>query len=682
MPSSVQIVPKYANPHEETYINDNTRDPLPEEEVETVEYPYMAVFASSRGIDNKFIKITSSDDYERMYGETNFKRYGQPHLMPQAILSQVDTVAWCMRVMPDDALYANSVLSAWYKTDDVSQKFWIKFTVNQITVDSDESVGEAGMKKILANRDLLIEYANKTDGTPVDGIYQDSEGFTQVPLILFSSLGRGDYGKNLRWRIVADEDYEKEYGIKVYRFQILDVTDGVVIAQQKVGSLISSGKVKGAVLINDIVEEEDESELSAYIHVYEDNFEKFYDAYLEFANQMLEEEPTLNVTIPDVDEFDPFFGMAVKNIRVRVTPKEPFIGFSQPVTADNADPGMIELGELTETEIAVIDDVAGNNFAGGSDGAFATNDVEDLQTEIDKCYLKAFSGKYDKLILAPRRVQALALYDANYSHDVKMQLAKLAMYRCAAPLYLDAGLQGELGGLDINTLEADFSPLDDLVEEFENFEEAWCVSVNAQYYYIRESSTGKKIPVTFTYYLQATDADHRHSLGDNVPRTGEQAILTGHVKNSVKANIAENEGDLKNELYLARINYFEDVGDNNFQRATQSMYVHSASDLLEETNVIGLFRLKRNLEDEFRSKRYEVTTAAKRNEFRDFLLDKYSWMVGTYFATMDIQYRSNAYEQMRNITHCYAAVTFPQYNKITLIEIDINRREVEAEEEE
>ena len=261
-----------------------------------------------------------------------------------------------------------------------------------------------------------------------------------------------------------------------------------------------------------------------------------------------------------------------------------------------------------------------------------------------------------------------------------MQLVRLALYRESAPVYLDTGFTDELGTLDINTLEADFSPLDELIEEFNNFEEAWCVSINTHWYHGREASTGKKVKLTSTYYLASTDSTFRQTYGETESRTNTKAILTGHIKNSVYPAISEAEKELKQELYNARINYFEDEGNNTFYRATQSMYVHTDSVLIEETNVIALFRLKKILEDEFRDKRNEITTPKKRSEFRDHLLEKYSYMVGTYFDTLDIQYKSNEYEQRRNITHCYAAVTFPQRSKVTLIEIDVNERAYQPDE--
>ena len=681
MSSAQQIVPKYTFPHEETYINDNTSKYLTDPVNDSVVYPYLSVFASSRGIDNTLVRMDSLAQYDRMYGKTDYRKYGQAHMMPRAFLSQDNTVAWCMRVMPDDATYANSVLSLWYKEDETNKKFRIKFTTKQITVDSDKTTGEAAMKKILADRNSIIEYAAKTDGTAVEGVYQDDEGYTQVPLLVFTSLGRGAYGQNLRWRISLDEDYEKEYGVKVYRFEVIDVTDGAVVSNVHIGSLVSSGKTSRAVLINDVIDDAELSDLTMKIHCFEDNFEDLYDVYKKFCQKIQEAEPATSIRIPDVDQFDPFFGMQVKVQKVRVTPHEPFISFTYKLTDDvNKEDPEYKADDYTNTDIISVDDIAGNKLSGGSDGAFDEVDAEKRQKAIDDCYIKAFTGKLDKQILAPRRIESLALYDANYSMDVKMQLVRLALYRESAPVYLDTGFTDELGTIDINTLEADFSPLDEIIAEFNNFKEAWCVSVNTHWYYGREASTGKKVKLTSTYYLASTDSTFRQTYGETEARTNTRAILTGHIKNSVYPAISEAEKELKQELYNARINYFEDEGNNTFYRATQSMYVHTDSVLIEETNVIALFRLKKILEDEFRDKRNEITTPKKRSEFRDHLLEKYSYMVGTYFDSLDIQYKSNEYEQRRNITHCYAAVTFPQRSKVTLIEIDVNERAYQPDE--
>lgn len=680
MPRTQQIVPQNSYPHEEVYINDNSAQSLDELASNTVVYPYICVFAGPKGIDNKLINIDRLSTYHAMFGQTNFKKYGQPHLMPEAILSQENTTVWAMRVMPDDALYANSILSLWYKVDEENKAFRIKFTVKHMGLDYDSELGEKGMKEVLANRDSIIELANRFDGAAVSGAYTDSEGYTQVPLAVFTAIGRGVYGQNLRWRIVSNTDYEKEYGVKTYTFEAIDVENGATIVAKQIATIVSTSKLSSTVFINDIIEDTDTENLAIHIHFFEENVENLYAAYKSFCLKMIAADPSLDITIPDIDEFDPFFGKACKQQTVRVTPNEPFIKFTEKLTDDvNKEADDYVAANFTSTDIISVDDVAGNVLMNGSDGAFADTDVEKRQKAIDDCYIKAFSGELDKLILAPRRIKSTALFDANYSMDVKIALARLALYRASSIVYLDTGIRESLGVTDIKTMEVNYAPLDDLVDEFENFSENWIVSVNAHDYVIKESSTGKRVPVTITYWLASTDATHTQNHDTITPHTNSNAMLSGHVKNSLKPAIEENETDLKEALYNARINYFEAVGENQFERATQSCYVHGNSDLLEESNVKALLAWKEILTEEARKNRNRITSPSMRQDFRNELLDKYSYLQGTCFETMDIQYRSNEYESKRNIVHMYTAVTFPAIAKITLVEIDVNQRAYQAD---
>lgn len=248
MPRDTQIIPQYSFPHEEVIINDNSAKDLDDNNVSVVSYPYICVFASPKGIDGKLVSVSSLKNYRAMFGNTNFKKYGQPHLMPEAILSQPNTTVWAMRVMPEDALYANSVLSMWYKADPDKKVFRIKFTTKSIGLDSNPDIDEEEMKKILSDRDLIIDFANNTDGVAVDGVYVDEEGYTQVPLAVFTAIGRGRYGQNIRWRVTPAADYEKETGIKVYNFEILDVENGAMVLDSHISSIVSSAKVKETTL--------------------------------------------------------------------------------------------------------------------------------------------------------------------------------------------------------------------------------------------------------------------------------------------------------------------------------------------------------------------------------------------------------------------------------------------------
>lgn len=683
MPRTQQIVPQYSYPHEEVYINDNSSQSLETTTTADTIYPYICVFAGPKGIDNKLINVDSLSAYRSMFGNTNFKKYGQPHLMPEAILSQSNTSVWAMRVMPDDALYANSILSLWYKADEENKAFRIKFTTRSMGLDYDSELGKEGMTEVLADRDSIIDLADRFDGTAVNGTYVDSEGYTQVPLAVFTSIGRGAYGQNLRWRIVSNTDYEKEYGVKMYTFEAIDVENTATVVATQIATIVSTTKLSSTVFINDIIDDTDVENLAIHINFFEDNVETLYAAYKEFCNKMVEADPSLNITIPDIDEFDPFFGKAVKTQGVRVTPAEPFITFTEELTDDvNVDADDFVEANFTTTSTVSVDDVAGNLLENGSDGAFGDSDETKRQAAIDAAYIKAFSGDIDKLILAPKRIPSTSLFDANYSMEVKIALARLGLYRASAIVYLDTGVRESLGVTDIATMETNFSPLDDMVDEFENFSENWLISVNAHDMLVKEASTGKRVRVTITYWLASTDATHIDNYDVNTPHTNTNAVLSGHVKNSLSPAIEENEGELKEALYEARINYFEATGQNQFERATQSCYVHSSSDLLEESNVRALLKWKDILTNEARANRNRMTTPTLRQDFKNMLLDKYSYLQGTYFDTMDIQYTSNEFESKRNIVHMYTAVTFPAISKVTLIEIDVNQRAYEADEEE
>lgn len=686
MPSSKQIVPQYTYPHEEVYITNNSGQDLTIDTDRPVVYPYLCVFASGKGIDNKIVEINSLNAYHDIFGKANFRKYGQPHLMPEAILSDISgaTKVWAMRVMPDDATYANMVLSLWYKADEENKKFRIKFTAKTITkemIDA-ELPEDSGIVTMLANRDDIIEFGRKFDGTAVDGAYTDEEGYTQVPLGTFTVTGRGVYGNDLRWRIVPDTSYEKEYGYKLFDFECIDVSDGATLVTRMIGSMVSTTKVSEASLINDIIDDADDENLAMKFFVYEENVEKLYEEYKKFFNTMVEKDPTLDVTLPDMDCFDFLFGNEVKKDGVRITPKQPFLSFTTKLTDDiDTTADGYDAAAYTNTEVISLSNAAGNIMMSGSDGVFADPDETVRKAAMNECYIKAFNGVYDRLILAPRRTPSTGgLFDAGYDMEVKLAMAQLSLYRASEPLYLDTGIRNSLGITDINSIMNDFSPLDELVENYKMFDECWNISVNAHHFYIKESSSGKRIPVTITYFLANTDASFTEDHDISESRTGSFARLTGHVKNSLFPAIEENERELKQALNTARINYFECIADNTFERATQNMFIKGENDLLEEGNVKNLFMWKRILEDEARTKRNRLTSAQKREEFRDELLERYDYLRGNAFATMTIEYTANAYEQKRNMTHIISGVSFPSRSKITLIEIDVNKRVIEEEE--
>lgn len=696
MPQTTQIVPQHTHPYVDVVINDNSQVDVTDavNSVTDETYSYLAVFPSGKGVDNKLVSTESLTSLYSRYGTTNYKLYGQPMLIPEAILSRGNTKVWTMRVMPDDATYANSILSLWYKKDVAKKKFRIKATVKSLTKYKDTGDIDKDMEAILSDRAALIGKASELDGDAVGGVYTDAEGYTQVPFAVMTSAGRGSYGNNFKWRISRDDEYEKEYGFKLFNFQCYDTDNGLTMSGTYTGSIVSSTKTTDLCFINDVLEEAGIETIPADIHVFEENVEALYDAYVAFVKEVLEADPTVDYEVPDMDCFDPLFGKQLANTKVKVTADDKLIKIILPKTDeideheegyDEDDYTSIASDDPTKEDSIIISDVGGHIMYGGDEGAFAVDKENDptgetRQKAINKELIAAFSGSKDRAILSARRIPANALFDADFDDEVKKAFVRLALFRNDAILYLDTGKMDTLTSSDVTALDKRFQFIDDFSEDFDPFN-PYLVSVNLHYFNIKETGTGKTVPVTITYYLAGIHPDHWRSQGYHIPMVGEDiARLSGHKKNSLKPVIEEYEDDLMDMLNTYRLNYFECVGEDRFYRATQNTYQSVTSDLLEENNVNTLMYLKRSITEDARSEIYNFTDATSRSDFKDFIKAKYKPMVGSQIYSIDIEYSVTEWEYNRSIVHLYLAIQFRKLAKRVICEIDINRRSFDEEQ--
>lgn len=680
MPQSVQIVPKYSQPTNTIVVNNYTTVSDDGNEASTVEaYPYIVVGASGQGIDNKLVEVTSLKNLYSMFGTSNYKLYGQPFMNAEMILSQPNTKVWYMRPMPADAVYANSVVSIWYKADVDNKKFRIKITSKSLSDKKADGSTDAVMTKALSTRENFYKEAVKLDGTAVAGVYKDSEGYTQVPILAIPSIGRGVYGNNLGWRITTNEAYEKQYGLKMYTFECLDNSNGTTTSATYIGSFVSSNKINGANLINDVIVEKGVEKVPMDFHVYESNFEDLYDAYVEFLNELVEKDPTLDIDIPEMDGFDPFFGLQLATSKVKDTPADPYIKFTQELTAEiDTTASTYVADNYTKTDITILSEPAGTKLLNGHDGSFTVDKKNDLagtkrQAAIDAAYIAAFSGSADPTILSAKRIPSNALFDANYSMPVKRALVKLAQFRYDAIAYLDVTID-DLTITDITAATKDLSSLETLSDELDTFND-YMTSYNIQSYLIKESTTGKRVQVTTPYFLAGLHPNHWRNNGYHTPMVGSDvAMLTGHIKNSITPNIEDYEKDLTEALYNARLNYFLCIGENQFVRQTQSTATVDVSDLMEENNVNTFLFLKREIDAEVRAGMYRFTSAEERAEFAQVIKAKYAYMVGNQVFSLDVVFKQSAYEFEHSIVHCYLSVKFRELTKAVITEIDINKR--------
>ena len=539
MPQSVQIVPTYHYPYVHTVINDNSQqssEVVVNQQSPVVSYAFP--FTSSKGIDNVFVKKTSLAGCMQTFGESNYKKYGQPYMMALNVLNEENANVWAMRVMPENAAYANSVIILWYKADDENSTYtdtWYtkvpseSITVNTtytkvtgtvpmpdnmrkvvaneddvITFTSDDvTASTPGALKVVANEDPVVTYtvaqstddgalevvadgsvsdpttqvaisdvtatgievqvgdyvtktttefdpttqvaladvtatgievqvgayvvknvhhfdsateiaeANVTgidvdpgdyvtisvtrvgpegsllvvandikksrfnaetmvrledaqaairyaDGeTPIDvddfvvsnseektlepdqrkfrikytqkfienattvekfnetvkkiSLTPTADGWTPVVFMTIRAEGRGVYGDDFRLKVTQNTSYEKEYGIKMYNFNVLSVENGLTSLATYVGSIVSSVRYESSTLINDVLSSVDAGVAPAIIEVNEDGLEDVYDAYVEFCKAQNVALKTLEASIMDspeiVDIADDFMKM-------------------------------------------------------------------------------------------------------------------------------------------------------------------------------------------------------------------------------------------------------------------------------------------------------------------------------------------------------------------------------------
>lgn len=721
MASVTQIVPQFSFPYTETHIYDYTE--LQEDEYSQVASDpaigYIFAFGSDKGIDNRWVLKRTQDAYVKTFGTPNFKKYGQPALMPYHLLNTGSTKVWCMRCMPENATRSHAIVSLYYKADTADEvetaserRFRIKYTTKFI------DPATAGEGNQIITKEDLEEVRGTLDGVASAGVYKDGEGYTQVPgIITIASNGRGKGGDNFSVRIANNVYYEKEYGIKIFTFEVLSTDKGLIKDAEYTGSLVTSLKYDSATFINDILLDANEGDVPVDINVDEEQVEAVYNAYIEFCKHQeadlaaeLEQKMTENsITqamldgtedvppekleivgelrelentivlcsedyLPSLDSFDPIFGLNLGE----TTDMHPFIQFPTKLTDEiDTDADDYNATDYTQSDVVSFNNVRGVRMYGGTDGYFdnpRTVEVENkrgekeqvqwtFQQELDECYKNAWNGNYDKRVLTAKRIGCDAMFDANYSFDVKCVMADLCLARNDALLYLDTGIRTSFGNAELKSL----------IEQYSVFANR-LISKNVHSYTIKDPITKKNIKVTITYFLAAQFWQHYLNYGLYIPFVKDRCQLSGHVKNSLVPTVEDYETELKETLNNNRFNYFETIEDNVYQRATQNTSQSANSDLLEESNVHLLYQAKRIIEKDINARLYNFNEAEERTRFRDFEMEKFRDWNSKYVETIDITFKANKWELERSILHCYVDITFRGIYKRAIVEIDINRR--------
>ena len=322
--SNDQIIPYYKHPHVHTVIIDDTyyeETVAQQQDPNDLPYSTVVVTGADKGIDNKFIRINKKEVKDLLFGKSNFDKYGQPSIQAD-VLFNGSTNVWFCRVLPDNATYANVILMMHYRKgkilDDLNQE------TGKYRLEVKYSLEFAQKPKLVngaIDDDDIMEYANSLATTREDPL----TGYISVPLLYVRSIGRGKYGNAYSFNIDRDINSEKENGVKMYKFNILETSDVTRRIMSFTGSLYQTARYDSSTLISDVMDQEIDGTYPVKIHVFEENFQQVYDYYQDrIVNANMDwykkngftqsEAVELNDAV-DMQpyEFDPLFGAVIND---------------------------------------------------------------------------------------------------------------------------------------------------------------------------------------------------------------------------------------------------------------------------------------------------------------------------------------------------------------------------------
>ena len=619
MPRQGQIIPKWLHPHEETFINDNTK--FTETTDDNPGVRFLNVFTGPKGIDNKLLLKKSFSKWVDEYGLPDYRLYGQPIYMPYVSLSTLYAQSWSMRVMPENATYSNAIIVAMIKADNTEPtnvKLRVKFKALTQTGLNDASMLETYMETLKST-------------TP------DTDGYISYPIMGFWSLGRGVYGDYYRIRVSNDTGANKVNNYMNYKVELISTENSTTKRLESHNCCFyidAQDPDTGITLFANEVVDDYEGDGSKRVNML--LFHEYIEEIFEFYKTNV--DPTTTLTVENFDIF----------------------GYDVTTGADNTKI-VIDGGA---SSVAILSN-SGVKLSSGDDGslAFVNSNSAARADAIEKLYMNAYTGSIDPKILSKVRAPIDIMLDANLPVSAKKAMASLAITRGDSFCHIDSGLLTTVS--DVETFAKTLNDID-----------TFMVSKDAGMYKTKDPITNKIIPVTITLWLAYKYPNHYRTRGNHVPLAGEDyAKLSGYEKNSIRPLIDADDHDIKEVLYTdLRWNYIECIGENIYIRGTQSTCQLEWSDLSETSNVLVLLEIKRRLEYETAKKRYKFSEASDRRLFTESAKEIFSGYVGNKIKSLNIEFKMSAWEETRSILHCYAAIVFKTITKRSLIEIDVNPR--------
>lgn len=316
-----RIIPYYAHPHVYTRIIDNTyyTEDTASFTDEAMPFATCVVTGADKGIDNTFIRLSDLSTKIALFGRGDFKKYGQSSIQADLLFSG-STDVWFCRVLPDNATYANLIVLALYKDGAETEhgaetgirELQIKFETVNADINSFNTGDETNPTFGATDTDDLLEYAT-TAATTAE---TENPGYSAVPLFYVRAIGRGNYGNSYGISVTRDADAEKDYGVKMYDFQLVENADVTKIINIFAGSLYQTTVSNRSTLISDVLSQFPTGSCPIDIYPFEDSFNTLYEKYQDIVAKNkgmvgISDEDKQNVELAETiseKAFDPVFG--------------------------------------------------------------------------------------------------------------------------------------------------------------------------------------------------------------------------------------------------------------------------------------------------------------------------------------------------------------------------------------
>lgn len=317
--STVQIIPYYSHPHVFTVINDNSfyDETVATPDLSTKELPFSTaiVMGADQGIDNRFVRVKDLKTKEAIFGKSNFTKYGQPSIQADVLFND-NTNVWICRVLPDNATYANVIILAHYRKgkilDELNQetgksRLEVKYSIAYAT--------KPDLTNGALSDDAIETYAKSLTKDTAD----PQTGYMTLPIAYVRMSGRGKYGNDYSISVTRDADAEKEYDLKMYKFNLISNTNSSKITNIFSGSLVPVSRDNTSTFIGDVINMYSEGSTPINIKAFDSSIDKLYEFYKGIISENTKYIQGSGATDEEVaelkkankitvDTFDPIFG--------------------------------------------------------------------------------------------------------------------------------------------------------------------------------------------------------------------------------------------------------------------------------------------------------------------------------------------------------------------------------------